>query len=168
MDSRLKINILRNVNVTLYSFTDYFKGFENVGAVKRIFGEETEEILRNLKVEFNSGRGYMGVSGEDGHLRVSANYLNNGDAKDIYLDIIHELVHVKQFMQGKDLFDEHFSYVDRPTEIEAYSYAVDEARNLGMSDEQIFEYLRTDRRSAEENNRLAKNLNVRVEASPNI
>ena len=163
MASRIKVKILRNVKVPTYSFVDYFIGFEKVEAVKRIFGKKTEEVLRNLKIEFNSGRGYMGVSDQDGHLRVSANYLNNGDIVDIYLDIIHELVHVKQFMQGKKLFNRNFRYVDRPTEIEAYRHAVEEARNLGLSDKNILEYLKTDRRSIEDLNRLAKALNVRVE-----
>ena len=163
MNSRLKVKILRNINVLTYPFTDYFIGFENVEAVRRIFGDKTEEVLNNLKVEFNSWRGYMGVSDQDGHLRVSANYLNNGDIVDIYLDIIHELVHVKQFMQGKKLFNRNFRYVDRPTEIEAYRHAVEEARNLGLSDKNILEYLKTDRRSKDDLHRLAKALNVRVE-----
>ncbi len=164
-DSRFNVRILRNASILTYPFTDYFIGFEKVEAVRRIFGEETDEVLRNLKVEFNSGRGYMGVSDEDGHLRISANYLKNGDKVDIYLDIIHELVHVKQFMDGKELFDQHFQYVDRPTEIEAYRHAVDEARNLGLSDDQILEYLRDGRRNEEDINRLAKNLNVKIKKS---
>lgn len=163
MDSRLKVKILRNAKVPTYSFTDYFKGFETIDAVRRLFGEKTEEVLRNLKVEFNSGRGYMGVNDQDGHLRVKANYLNTGDLTDIYLDVIHELVHVKQFMDGKKLFDRTFRYIDRPTEIEAYRYAVEEARRLGMSDEEILGYLRTDRRSNEDLFRLASALQVRVE-----
>lgn len=158
--------ILRNAKVVTYPFVDYFKGFEKVEAVKRIFGERTEDVLKNLRVVFTSGRGYMGVSGEDGHLRISAYYLNNGDLADIYLDIIHELVHVKQFMEGKELRDRNFRYVDRPTEIEAYRHAVDEARNLGMDDKQILEYLRTERMSDENLNRLAKAVNVRVDEKP--
>jgi len=89
--------------------------------------------------------------------------LNNGDLVDIYLDIIHELVHVKQFMEGKELRDGNFSYVDRPTEIEAYRHAVEEARALGMNDKQILEYLRTERMSDENLNRLAKAVNVKFE-----
>lgn len=163
MDLQLNVDIVRKVPFSYYKFTDYFQGFEKVKAVREIFGDKTEDVLSNLKVEFNSGRGYMGVSEVDGHLRICANYLNTGDLTDIYLDIVHELVHVRQFMEGKELWDPHFDYVDRPTEIEAYSHCVNEARNLGLNDEQIFEYLRSDRRSAEDNNRLAKNVNVKVE-----
>ena len=163
MDPQLNVKILRNAKIVTYPFLDYFKGFEKVEAVKRLFGEGTEDVLKNLRVEFNGGRGYMGVSSEDGHLRISAYYLNNGDLVDIYLDIIHELVHVKQFMEGKELRDGNFSYVDRPTEIEAYRYAVDEARDLGMNDKQILEYLRTERMSDENLNRLAKAVNVKFD-----
>ena len=52
IDSRLKVEIVRSVPVTTHPFTDYFKGFERVEAVRRIFGERTEEVLRNLRVEF--------------------------------------------------------------------------------------------------------------------
>jgi len=142
------------------SFPDYFKGFEKVDVVRRLFGERTEEVLRNLKVEFIPIGGYMGVSNLDGHLTVNTRYLNNGDRVDIYLDVIHELVHVKQFMDGKELFDMHYGYSERPTEIEAYRLAVEEARRLGLNDERICEYLKTEWMSDESLKRLAKALNV--------
>ncbi len=160
MDS-LKVKISRDIDVKTYPFTDYFKGFEGVEAVRRIFGEETEEVLRSLRVEFNSGRNYMGISGVDGHLRISANYLNTGNLIDIYLDVIHELVHVKQFREGKKLFHETMIFIDEEMELEACRYTVDEARKLGMSDEQILEYLRTERMSDEDLDKLAKALNLK-------
>jgi len=161
MDSRLNVEIVRNAKVSTYPFTDYFKGFEKVEAVRRIFNEKTDETLRNLRVEFNSRRGYMGVSNGDGHLLVSAEYLNNGDIIDIYLDVIHELVHVKQFMDGKELFDNRYGYVERPTELEAFRHAVEEARNLGLSDKRICEYLQTEWMTDKDLKRLAKALNVK-------
>ena len=163
MDLQFKVKISRNAKIVTYPFVDYFKGFEEVEAVRRLFGEGTEEVLNSLRVEFTSGRGYMGVSSEDGHIRISAHYLKNGDLRDIYLDIIHELVHVKQFMDGIELRDRNFMYVDRPTEIEAYRYAVAEARNLGMDDKQILEYLKTESMSEENLRRLAKAVNVKIE-----
>jgi hypothetical protein len=158
----LKVEFVRNVKVVTYPFQDYFKNFENVEAVKRILGDKTEEVLHNLRVEFTSGRGYMGVNDEDGHLRCSANYLNSGDPTDLYLDIIHELTHVRQFMEGKQLFDNHYRYVDRPTELEAFHNAVDEARRLGLTEKDITEYLRTERMTDEELNALTKALGVKT------
>ncbi|MCZ2809624.1 MAG: hypothetical protein O2V44_09745 [Candidatus Bathyarchaeota archaeon] len=160
MDPQLKVKIARKVPVSTYKFNHYFKGFEKIETVRKIFGEKTEEVLNNIKVEFAGFRGYMGVSHIDGHLLVSAVYLKDGDIVDIYLDIIHELVHVKQFMEGKELFDNTFRYTDRPSEIEAYRVTVDEARKLGLSDERICEYLKTEWMSDDDLTRLAKTLNV--------
>jgi hypothetical protein len=154
------VQIKREVKIILHRFTDYFIDFEKVQAVREIFGGETEKVLSDLKVEFCSRRGYMGVNDQDGHIIVSADYLKNGKERDLYLDIIHELVHVKQFFDGRELFDDALEYVDRPTEIEAYRNTVNEARKQGMSDEEIYEYLRTEWMSVEELRRLATSVGV--------
>jgi hypothetical protein len=133
---------------------------EKVQAVRDIFGEKTEEVLRNLKVDFTWVGGYMFINDMDGRLMISSNYLNNGNKVDIYLDLIHELVHVKQYMEGKELFDVHYTYTTRPTEVEAYRVAVQEARRLGLSDERICQYLKTEWMSNEDLRKLAKALNV--------
>jgi len=144
------------------TFMEYFKGFEKNSAVRGIFGEETEQVLRNLKVEF-IWFGYMGVDDTDGHLMVNERYLNSGDKADIYLDIVHELCHVKQHMEGRELFDPRYDYVDRPTEIEAYRYAVVEAKRIGLSSERIREYLKTEWMSDEDLDRLIRNMDVNLE-----
>lgn len=161
IDPKLKVHIKRNVEVSTHRFIDYFKGFEKVDAVKRIFGEKTEEVLNNLKVEFGGMRGYMGVSDVDGHLIISAHYLKDGDLTDIYLDIIHELVHVRQFMEGKKLFDSNYDYIERPTEIEAYCCVVEEAKKLGLCDERVCQYLKTEWMSENDLRKLAKTLNIK-------
>lgn len=149
------------LSASTYSFTDYFRGFEKVAIVRRIFGEKTDEVLRSLRVEFTWLGGYMGVNGSNGHLMVSPRYLNDGDRLDVYLDVIHELAHIRQHMDGKELFDSNYSYVERPTEVEAYRYAVEEARRLGQSDERICEYLKTPWMSEEDLRHLARTLKVR-------
>jgi len=161
--SLLKVKILRDAQAATHPFTDYFKGFERVEAVRKIFGEKTEKVLSNLRIEFGGRRGYMGVSNEDGHLFISAYYLKHGDIIDIYLDIIHELTHVKQFMEGKELFDNNYDYVDRPTEVEAFRNAIEEARRLGLSHERICEYLKTEWMSDEDFERLSKALSIECE-----
>lgn len=166
MESKLNVRILRNAQVSLHPFTDYFKGFEKVEAVRRLFGDKTESVLHDLKIEFSGRRGYMGVSNVDGHLNVSAEYLNKGDIIDIYLDIIHELTHVKQFMEGIELFDNRYNYVNRPTEIEAFRNAVEEARRLYLSDLRICEYLKTEWMTDDDLLFLAKTLNVKCKSVP--
>lgn len=158
-----EVQIPREVPLNLHRFMDHFKGFEKVEAVRGIFGKDTEKILSEVRVEFFSSRwGYMGVSDEDGHLFVSADYLRNGDAVGIYLDVIHELVHVRQFREGKELFDESYEYVDRPTELEAYKIAVKEARRLGMTEDEIFEYLKVSWLEENDVTLLAQNLRVKL------
>ena len=156
---KLPVNVL-SIGSTTKNFLDYFKNFDKITAVKGIFGEKTEQVLSNLKVELSWIGGYMYVDGSDGHLVVSKSYLNTGDKTDIYLDLIHELYHVKQFMEGRELFDSRYDYVDRPTEIEAYRYAVQEARRLGLSEERICLYLKTEWMSESDFRRLAKAINV--------
>ena len=144
-----------------HPFQDYFKGFERVETVRRLFGERTEEVLRNLKVQFMWAGGSMGVNASNGHLMVNSKYLNKGDRIHVYLDVVHELVHVKQLMEGKELFDSHYGYTERPTEVEAYNYAVEEARKLGLKDERICQYLKTEWMSNSGFKRLAKTLGVK-------
>lgn len=164
MFRNLPVNPLSLGNQKGY-FLDYFKGFDKVAAVKGIFGEKTTEVLSHLRVEFSWLSGYMYVDGSDGHLVVSKSYFKSGDRMDIYLDLIHELCHVKQFMDGKELFDPRYDYVDRPTEIEAYRYAVAEARRIGMTEERICYYLRTEWMNDEDYRRLAKAVKIQLPPS---
>jgi len=140
-------------------FLEYFKGFDKVAAVQGIFGEKTSEVLSHLTVELSWIGGYMYVDGADGHLVISKGYLNTGNRTDIYLDLIHELCHVKQFMDGRELFDPRYEYVDRPTEIEAYRYCVQEARRLGLSEDRIRFYLRTEWMGEADYERLVRYVN---------
>jgi len=133
---------------------------EKVEAVRETFGERTEEVLENLRIEFTSVGGYMFVNNSNGHLMISSKYLRNGDKIDIYLDLIHELVHIKQLMEGKELFDIHYGYTERPTEIEAYCYCIKEARRIGLSEERICCYLKTEWMSEPDFKQLAKSVNV--------
>lgn len=164
----LRLYRLPRITGTAHPFSDYFKGFEKLEAIRRIFGEKTERVLHDLQVEFTWAGGYMGVNSTNGHLMVSSRYLNEGDRIDIYLDVIHELVHVKRFMDGKELFDSHCSYTERPTEIEAYRCAVEEARRLGLSDARICKYLKTEWMSDKELERLASTVNVSCKQVKNI
>jgi hypothetical protein len=102
----------------------------------------------------------MHVNDKDGSLVVGLKYLHDADERYLYLDIIHELVHVKQHLDGKELFDEEYSYADRPTEIEAYQYTVEEGRRLGMTEEEIAEYLYVEWMTRKEFARMLETLGV--------
>ncbi len=122
--------------------------------VRDVFGDRTEEVLKNLKVGFVSNRYmYMGVSDEDGNLRVGTYHLRNSDLRTLYLDVVHELFHVRQFEEDREWFGrEHRKYLkggfnpklyfSSPLEVPAYRHAVNEAKRIGMSYEEIAEYLK--------------------------
>ncbi|MCI4360294.1 MAG: hypothetical protein L3J91_01180 [Thermoplasmata archaeon] len=76
------------------------------------------------------------VIGES-HLRESPELI-------LFLDIFHELCHIRQRHAGLELWDRRFSYVTRPTEVEAYQFVVDEARRFGVKDAVLRDYLRVE------------------------
>ncbi len=158
-----RVRIPRDVPIHYERFTDRFKGFDEVPAVQSIFGPRTRKVLAGLRVEyFSVPWGYMGVSDQDGHLIVSTHYLKTGKPRDIYLDVVHELVHVRQFAEGKPLFPDGVGYADTPTEIEAYKHCLEEGRRLGMTDRELFEYLRVEWMDEKELRKLARNVGVRA------
>jgi len=140
----LGVCIERNPTLGRSPFTRVFGGFEKVRAVRSIFGSRTDVVLGNLSVEVAAGRGYMRINDEKGSIVINAKYLKEGKEIDVYLDVIHELVHIRQHHEGKELWDKDYKYTDRPTEIEAYKVAVKEARRLGLSEKQVVEYLKVE------------------------
>jgi hypothetical protein len=153
----LGVTINREVTPRLLPFTDYFKGFEKVEGIQKLFGVNTEKVLKELKVEFYSAKwGYMGVSDVDGHLLISTHHLSTADPIILYLDVFHELHHVKQFFDGRELFSTEYEYVDNPVEIEAYKATVEEAKRIGMPVAQIVEYLTIEWITKEQLDRLVR------------
>jgi hypothetical protein len=161
------VRIPKIIRLRYERFQDHFKGFEDVDAVRAIFGPKTKAVLRSLKAEFFSSKwGYMGVSDEDGHLVVSTHYLRTGNRRDIYLDVVHELVHVRQFHEGKELFPRGFNYPEAPTEIEAYRACIAEGRRLGMTDRELFQYLKVEWMDDADVRKLARNVGVKAPPKP--
>lgn len=166
MDSQYGVEIARRGPTQLYPFLRFFRGFERNPAVQELFGRATLRVLRGLKVEFFSARfGYMGTSDVDGHLIISNHYLRDGKFRDLYLDVVHELCHVKQFRRHRPLFYPKLNYVDAPSEIEAYRFTVREGRRIGMTDRELLEYLRVEWISPAEHRRLARHVGLHGKSS---
>src|ERR1700756_608665 len=137
------IKINRNITPGDYLLAEIFDGLQEVDILMQVFKtkEELDDVFLKTKVIVEESDHYMYVKNDDASIVIGFRHLQNSDSKILYLDIIHELVHVMQQRQGLDLYDKSYSYVDRPTEIEAYAIAVEEARRLGMNDAEIFDYL---------------------------
>jgi hypothetical protein len=145
-----------------YRLLEVFSGLEDVEPLGMCVGNPKllTKILKETDVTLSHEDGYMYVNDEEGSLVVGINYLRTADDRYLYLDVIHELVHVKQHLHGKELFDESYSYVDRPTEIEAYQCTVEEGRKIGMTDDAIAEYLYVEWITRNDHARLLRTLGV--------
>jgi hypothetical protein len=162
-ESKFDVRIERQAPTKLYPFERFFRGFADVPTVRALFGPQTARVLRSLRVEFFSARfGYMSTSDLDGHLIISSHYLKDGDFRNVYLDIVHELAHVKQFRAGKPLFYPKLSYVDAPSEIDAYTITVREGHRIGMTDDELIEYLRIEWIQPREHARLVRRMGLRA------
>jgi len=145
-----------------YKLREIFKGLNDVLELKEVFGEdicrlgEVEIVLTNKSKWGKLEYAYI----NDGQVHIGTDYFRSGPAHYIYLDIIHELVHIKQHWNGRELFDEHYPYVDRPTEVEAYRIALAAAGRIDMNREEISEYLKVPWASDEEMKRLEKNIGL--------
>ena len=150
-----------------YNFREVFSGLDKVEPLIKSMGDPStlRQILDRTRVTLKDEDGYMYVNDEDGSLIVGLDYLKSGKAVHLYLDVIHELVHVKQFLQGRNLFDRRYSYVDRPTEIEAYRCCIEEGRKIGMSEQAIAEYLYVEWITEADHARLLNTLRVKRASS---
>ncbi|HVA82947.1 MAG TPA: hypothetical protein VNF06_02175 [Candidatus Aquilonibacter sp.] len=158
---RPKTKVVRSLRRGIHNFGDLCIGFEELPAIKKIFGKETESVLGDLKVKVAQVKGYAYIDDSNGRIVISEQYLKSGSELYLTLDMIHELVHIKQWREEKDLFDEKYSYVDRPTEIEAYKIAAREAKRMGLKGKALRDYLVVDWVSKEDFERLLKSIGVK-------
>jgi hypothetical protein len=122
-----------------------------VEAVRSVFGDKTEKVLGSLRIGFIPNRRmYMGIRDNDGNIAVGTYHLKNSPMRTLYLDIVHELFHINQRMTDGRFFHDEFMkfmqdrslYYASPIEIPAYEHTVREAERIGMTSEEILEYLK--------------------------
>lgn len=152
-----KVTINRKSESGTYNISEIFPGLHEEKVILQIFEthEKINHIFEKIRIIVDENSKYMHVDNNDASVIIGKNHLLSAEKITLYLDIVHELVHVKQQHQGLDLYDKSYSYVDRPTEIEAYKIAVNEAKRLGMKDKEIFDYLFVEWITDEEHKRLA-------------
>ena len=98
-------------------------------------------LLGTARVRIGPGAGYVWIDDEAPAIILVENYYQQADELDLYLDLLHELTHLRQLAEGHDLWDESLPYVERATEIEGYSVAVEEGLRLGMTEDDILRHL---------------------------
>ena len=155
-------NISRLLEPGQYSLTDVFADIRLYDVLKTIFPDarEFESVMTNIKVFVVDHAHEMFVDNGNGSITIGMTHLRQASNEILYLDIIHELCHVKQHLERRNLYDRSKAYVDRETEVEAYRVTVDEARKIGLDDEAISNYLRVSWITPNEHRRLCGRLNV--------
>lgn len=154
----------RKARVGKHALTAVFRGIDDSLSLRNLYPRvaNRRKFLDGSRLQVSPQDMYCYIDDEDdGIVVIGRNHLQKSEERVLYLDILHELVHVKQFREGRELFDRRYHYVDRPTELEAYALGVQEARRLGMTDAEIFDYLTVPWVSDADMERLAARLGVR-------
>ena len=156
--------VRRSAVVGEYKLSEVFAGLESSSALAKVFGSKTQmaKILRHLKLRVERNDSGLWLDRDTGTICIGSKHLTTAKSDFLYLDVIHVLVHVRQFLEGKELYDQAFEYVDRPTELEAYRTTVAEARRVGMAENEILKYLRMDAVDDSELGKLMEKIGVKV------
>lgn len=136
------VRINRAMHPGRHRVSDLCTGLEHSTALLRTFGQALPDVLATTDVQLVEGEDDVSMyTDDDGGIVVGLEHLQTSPDRVLYLDFVHELVHIKQRNAGLHLFDERYAYIDRPTEIEAYRITVEEAKRIGMSPGEILDYL---------------------------
>ena len=147
-----------------YKLSEVFTGLESSPALIKVFSSKAQmaKILKHLKLRVERNDSGLWLDRDTGTICIGAKHLTAAKSDFLYLDVVHVLVHVRQFLEGKELYDQAFEYVDRPTELEAYRTTVAEARRVGMDEDEILKYLRMDAADDSELGKLMEKIGVKV------
>ena len=156
--------VRRTAGIGEHRLAEVFSGLETSSALVNVFGSEEEmtKTLGHLKLRvepFDSG---LWLDRDTGTICIGFKHLAGAKSDFLYLDVIHVLVHVRQFLEGKELYDQAFEYVERPTELEAYRQTVAEARRVGFKEDEILKYLRLDAADDSELGKLMEKIGVKT------
>ncbi len=158
----------RSLGCGLHPYRVLLPRFEESPTVHRI---ETPDIpisrlLDDARVKIKKGEGFLYVDVNIPAIVLIEDYYHKANALDLYIDLAHELTHVRQMLEGKNIWDHSLDYVDRPTEIEGYAVAVEEGIRLGMTEEQVIQHLSNPWLSDDEVDRLRKNVDQFLRQAP--
>lgn len=151
-------DIRRDITPGEYALGEICPNLHSVAEVRKLLQERglDSTFVSGTRVLVDASREfYMYVDDKGGRLVACLSHIRDSDPRIVYLDFLHELIHMFQLRDGRNLYDRSVSYVRRPTEIEAYAVAVSEGRRIGMADSELVEYLRVEWISDDEHSELA-------------
>ena len=174
--------IARDLALGRHPILAAFPGMDQLDTAERLVAEARarDTLFRDTTVELVSDDAWMYIApweipreargrwqpvltpkGSD-CIVVGESHLRESPPLILFLDIFHELCHVLQRKSGRELWDRRYSYVERPTEVEAYRFVVEEARRLRVADAVIRDYLKVEWIDDDELNQLLTALGVPI------
>ncbi len=171
--------IARSIPVGRHPLLEAFPGADRLPIANKVEPDprERERLFRETEIELVDQDMWMYVaprevpkdlrrrwkpvvSADKDCIVVGAPHLRESSALTLYMDIYHELCHVRQRRHGADLWPPGISYVRRWTEIDAYRIVIEDARRLDASDEFLRDYLKVEWIDAGEYRELLQTLDV--------
>ena len=161
-------HVIRILDCGMHPYRTLLPGLEASPAVRRIESPAIPigPLMDNARVNIVPHDGYCYVEVKIPAIILAADYYRRANPLDLYLDMAHELTHLRQLAEGKNLWDHSLHYVDRPTEIEGYAVAVEEGLRLGMTEAEVMHHLSNPWLSSAEVNRLRQNISRFLEEKP--
>jgi hypothetical protein len=153
-------HVLRTLGCGMHPYRTLLPGLEESPAARRIESHSIPlgPLMDEARVNIVLHEGYCYVDVKIPAIILAEDYYHRANPLDLYLDMTHELTHLRQLAEGKNLWDHSLHYVDRPTEIEGYAIAVEEGLRLGMTEDEIMHHLSNPWLSNAEVTRLRKNI----------
>ena len=110
--------------------------------MRELFGDSTEEVLGDVKVEFiDSPFPTIYPNEDDGHLIVANDYFRKGPVTSLYLDVFLCLNLMKAISEGGGAPDPEADFAENPAVFKAYAAMVKEGRKLGLDNAKILDRL---------------------------
>ncbi|MGI0140148.1 MAG: hypothetical protein ACREBT_03235 [Thermoplasmata archaeon] len=181
-DPPLPFQIERAIALGRHAILDVFPGLDRLPIAKRVESDprQRKALFRQTTVQVIAGDVWMYVAPqalppgfrrrwkpvvtpEEDCIVVGRKHLSTSPALTVYMDIYHELCHVRQRREGANLWEPGVGYVERWTEIEAYRVVVEDARRLGASEAFLREYLEVEWINRREHADLLRKLGVALE-----
>jgi hypothetical protein len=152
--------VIRTLDCGVHPYRHLLPRLEESPVARRIASLATPlaPLMDCARVRIKTGEGYCFVDVKAPAIILFLDYYRSANPLDLYLDMAHELTHLRQLAEGKDLWDHSLHYVDRPTEIEGYAVAVQEGLRLGMTEDLIMQHLSNPWLNESEVTRLRKNV----------
>ncbi len=135
--------VVRGLPDGMHAYLELLPRAAESPALRRIAQDDAarKRLLAGAQVRIEKMRSFCWVDIVVPCIVLNTGYYRDGNGLDLYLDLLHELTHLRQVAEGRNVWDDSYDYVDRPTEIEAYAVAVEEGRRLGMTDEDVVHHL---------------------------